>query len=100
MSDSESETRSTRAEKRSLPQAPNESCKRRAPYAQRACDACRRRKGRCDGGKACGYCKTRSIKCSYSVNTERDRRAILNGADFGGNSSQNGAYKDTKWMPE
>ncbi|RMJ17553.1 hypothetical protein BHE90_006297 [Fusarium euwallaceae] len=43
-----------------------EMAKRRAPYALRACDACRRRKGKCDGRQPCGHCSGRGQGCSYS----------------------------------
>ncbi|UPK97450.1 hypothetical protein LCI18_008385 [Fusarium solani-melongenae] len=43
-----------------------ELAKRRAPYALRACDACRRRKGKCDGRQPCGHCSGRGQDCSYS----------------------------------
>ncbi|KAH8679199.1 hypothetical protein BGZ61DRAFT_535619 [Ilyonectria robusta] len=57
-----------RVEKRSLvnPASTNEPVKRRAPYAPRACDVCRRRKGRCDGQKPCEYCHSRAMDCCYS----------------------------------
>ncbi|KAF9879659.1 hypothetical protein CkaCkLH20_02470 [Colletotrichum karsti] len=42
-----------------------EAGKRRAPYALRACDACRRRKGKCDGRQPCRYCTGREQACSY-----------------------------------
>lgn len=47
------------------PAAPTgpESTKKRAPYASRACDACRRRKGRCSGESPCTYCVSRSLEC-------------------------------------
>lgn len=40
--------------------------KRRGPYAMRACDACRRRKGKCDGSQPCGHCQTRKQSCRFS----------------------------------
>ncbi|WYZ44124.1 hypothetical protein EsH8_VII_000560 [Colletotrichum jinshuiense] len=39
--------------------------RRRAPYALRACDACRRRKGKCDGRQPCRYCAGRKQTCSF-----------------------------------
>lgn len=45
---------------------PTESSKRRAPYVQQACHACRKRKGRCDGRQPCAYCKGRFYECVYS----------------------------------
>ncbi|KAH6968122.1 hypothetical protein DER45DRAFT_638427 [Fusarium avenaceum] len=41
-------------------------CKRRAPYASRACVACRRRKGKCDGQQPCDFCVGRSQECVYN----------------------------------
>ena len=38
--------------------------KKRAPYTSRACDACRRRKGRCSGDSPCTYCVARSLECT------------------------------------
>ncbi|KAG7423146.1 Activator of stress genes 1 [Fusarium oxysporum f. sp. raphani] len=40
-------------------------CKRRAPYASRACEACRKRKGKCDGQQPCDFCAGRSQECVY-----------------------------------
>lgn len=37
--------------------------RKRAPYASRACDACRRRKGRCSGSQPCVYCEAKSLPC-------------------------------------
>ncbi|KAH8742295.1 hypothetical protein F5883DRAFT_569778 [Diaporthe sp. PMI_573] len=51
--------------KRAGPSTTTDSSKRRAPYAIRACAACRRRKGRCDGQQPCGYCGNRSQLCTY-----------------------------------
>lgn len=42
------------------------SRKRRARYVWRACDVCRRRKGRCDGRKPCDFCRSRSLECRYT----------------------------------
>lgn len=39
---------------------------RRGPYALRACDACRRRKGKCDGHQPCGHCVGRERECHFS----------------------------------
>ncbi|PVI02993.1 hypothetical protein DM02DRAFT_726784 [Periconia macrospinosa] len=44
--------------------------RRRARYTWRACDVCRRRKGRCDGRKPCDFCHLRSITCNYSPEPE------------------------------
>ncbi|KAH8707127.1 hypothetical protein GQ44DRAFT_777517 [Phaeosphaeriaceae sp. PMI808] len=40
--------------------------KRRARYVWRACDVCRRRKGRCDGRKPCVFCQSRGLECCYT----------------------------------
>ncbi|RMZ84305.1 hypothetical protein DV738_g506, partial [Chaetothyriales sp. CBS 135597] len=62
---------SKRAEKRLLVQTTaNASNKRRAPYAPRACDACRKRKGRCDGLRPCEYCSSRSAECNYTYTVD------------------------------
>src|SRR5262245_4668932 len=50
-----------------------ESTKKRAPYASRACDACRRRKGRCSGGNPCTYCAARSLECGGAMGASDDR---------------------------
>lgn len=50
------------------PNTSSEPTKKRAPYAPRACDACRRRKGRCSGGNPCSYCFSRSLHCGGAVN--------------------------------
>ncbi|RGP61378.1 activator of stress 1 [Fusarium longipes] len=44
--------------------------KRRTPYALRACEACRRRKGKCDGRQPCRHCASRNQNCSYSGSLE------------------------------
>lgn len=53
--------------------------KRRARYALRACDECKRRKGRCDGHTPCEYCLKRSIECHY----DEDPRFLPNPAYCG-----------------
>lgn len=35
------------------------------PLLRRACDCCRKRKVKCDGGEPCGPCKKASIQCAY-----------------------------------
>lgn len=50
--------------------ATTEPGKRRTPYALRACEACRRRKGKCDGRQPCRYCASRNQSCSYSSGLE------------------------------
>ncbi|KAK0383882.1 hypothetical protein NLU13_7974 [Sarocladium strictum] len=75
MDDSPGSAMGHRGEKRPLPQQHfqiiQEPSKRRAPYATQACDACRRRKGRCDGQKPCDYCHQRSLDCKYSAPSDR-----------------------------
>lgn len=44
----------------------NRAVNRRGPYALRACDACRRRKGKCDGHQPCGHCVGRERECHFS----------------------------------
>ncbi|PCD41046.1 hypothetical protein FGRA07_02317 [Fusarium graminearum] len=44
--------------------------KRRTPYALRACEACRRRKGKCDGRQPCRHCASRHQNCSYNAGLE------------------------------
>ncbi|KAF3407017.1 hypothetical protein DPV78_000413 [Talaromyces pinophilus] len=57
--------------------------KRRARYALRACDECKRRKGRCDGHAPCEYCRKRSLECHY----DEDPRFLSNCACGGSGSS-------------
>jgi hypothetical protein len=51
--------------KRTRNLSPTATSKRRAPYAARACTACRRRKGKCDGQQPCDYCENREKTCVY-----------------------------------
>ncbi|OHE94069.1 hypothetical protein CORC01_10644 [Colletotrichum orchidophilum] len=53
-----------RVAKRPSPQN-GEPGRRRAPYALRACEACRRRKGKCDGRQPCRYCAGRKQTCVF-----------------------------------
>ncbi|KXH32874.1 hypothetical protein CSIM01_07501 [Colletotrichum simmondsii] len=53
-----------RVAKRPSPQS-GETGRRRAPYALRACEACRRRKGKCDGRQPCRYCAGRKQTCVF-----------------------------------
>ncbi|EUC28755.1 hypothetical protein COCCADRAFT_30046 [Bipolaris zeicola 26-R-13] len=46
------------------------SRKRRLRYVWRACDVCRRRKGRCDGRKPCDFCRSRALECRYTADQE------------------------------
>ncbi|UPK92150.1 hypothetical protein LCI18_003085 [Fusarium solani-melongenae] len=55
----------SRGTKRTRNSLPTETSKRRAPYAARACTACRRRKGKCDGQQPCDYCGNRGQTCVY-----------------------------------
>ncbi|KAF5675128.1 hypothetical protein FCIRC_7601 [Fusarium circinatum] len=50
--------------------------KRRTPYALRACDACRRRKGKCDGRQPCRHCSSRNQNCSYSSSLENNSSSL------------------------
>ncbi|QPC73303.1 hypothetical protein HYE68_004055 [Fusarium pseudograminearum] len=50
--------------------ANSEPGKRRTPYALRACEACRRRKGKCDGRQPCRHCASRHQNCSYNASLE------------------------------
>ncbi|KAH7354504.1 hypothetical protein B0T11DRAFT_321207 [Plectosphaerella cucumerina] len=56
-------TRFTNDRKRPSAPAGADLTKKRAPYASRACGACRRRKGRCSGDHPCSYCVSRSLQC-------------------------------------
>ncbi|KAG9252972.1 uncharacterized protein F5Z01DRAFT_170004 [Emericellopsis atlantica] len=56
----------TRVTKPTSAQQPSRSGRRRGPYALRACDACRRRKGKCDGNQPCGHCAGRGRACLFS----------------------------------
>ncbi|KAF4947100.1 hypothetical protein FSARC_14048 [Fusarium sarcochroum] len=56
------ESRGTKRARRSTLADPD---KRRGPYASRACIACRRRKGKCDGQDPCEYCENRGQTCVY-----------------------------------
>ncbi|KAJ6279570.1 hypothetical protein J3E71DRAFT_393591 [Bipolaris maydis] len=52
-------------------QNPAGTCrKRRLRYVWRACDVCRRRKGRCDGRKPCDFCRSRALDCRYTVDPD------------------------------
>lgn len=55
----------SRGTKRTRNSLPTDTSKRRAPYAARACTACRRRKGKCDGQQPCDYCENRGQTCVY-----------------------------------
>ncbi|KAL9561790.1 hypothetical protein ACKAV7_014052 [Fusarium commune] len=55
----------SRGTKRTRNSLPTVTSKRRAPYASRACTACRRRKGKCDGQQPCDYCENRGQTCLY-----------------------------------
>ncbi|KAF4345862.1 activator of stress s 1 [Fusarium beomiforme] len=52
--------------------------KKRVRYAARACDACRKRKGRCSGRYPCEHCVGRNQQCVYSLPTNdwRDGNTI------------------------
>ncbi|KAH8886568.1 hypothetical protein GQ53DRAFT_619835, partial [Thozetella sp. PMI_491] len=55
-----------------------ESGKRRVPYALRACDACRKRKGKCCGRQPCEYCAGRNQSCHFSPFTGEWRPGAVN----------------------
>lgn len=55
----------SRGTKRTSNSLPTDTNKRRAPYAARACTACRRRKGKCNGQQPCDYCENRGQTCVY-----------------------------------
>lgn len=57
--------------------------KKRARYTSKACDACRRRKGRCDGGYPCEFCNGKMLPCKYSYtdNEKQFLRAEPNDVD-------------------
>ena len=59
----------SRVTKRTRNSLPTVTGKRRAPYAARACIACRRRKGKCDGQQPCDYCENRGRTCQYDEET-------------------------------
>lgn len=85
----------TRSGKRSAPQSltSESTAKKRAPYAAKACDTCRRRKGRCDGRRPCEYCLSRSSECSYS---ETSDERMLSVSDSDGAPS----IDKSLWTPE
>ncbi|KAF9888276.1 hypothetical protein FE257_008846 [Aspergillus nanangensis] len=64
------------ATKRSTIQDGPEPARRRARYAPRACEACRKRKGRCDGRHPCAYCIGRVVECSYGDPPESWQHAM------------------------
>jgi hypothetical protein len=49
--------------------------KKRVRYAARACDACRKRKGRCSGRYPCEHCVGRNQQCVYTLPTNDWRDA-------------------------
>ncbi|KAK0382773.1 hypothetical protein NLU13_9869 [Sarocladium strictum] len=77
--------------------APPEQGKRRAAYIPRACDSCRKRKGRCDGARPCRFCHGRRQECTYSM-TMSDWRNVQTSAVHGEVPGQQ--PKDTAWMPD
>ncbi|KAF7552057.1 hypothetical protein G7Z17_g4577 [Cylindrodendrum hubeiense] len=60
------EATDNRGTKRTNAQRGADLGKRRAPYALRACEACRRRKGKCDGQHPCGHCVGRGQNCNFN----------------------------------
>lgn len=90
----EHQGQSLRSGKRSATQPTSEpAAKKRAPYAVKACDSCRRRKGRCDGRRPCEYCLSRSSECSYSETSDERTLSV---------SDSDGALSIDKsqWTPE
>lgn len=78
MAESGAERVSSTASKRAAAASqPDTAVKKRAPYASRACDACKRRKGRCDGQERCEYCSNRGWECSYTMGAAESRRAAM-----------------------
>ncbi|CAH0036149.1 unnamed protein product [Clonostachys rhizophaga] len=85
--------------------ANNEAAKRRAPYALRACEACRRRKGKCDGRQPCRYCTNRGQSCKYNTSlTSSDDWQAPAGADAdqvdATQDSRGGSTSSARWNPE
>ncbi|KAL6244791.1 hypothetical protein RBB50_008319 [Rhinocladiella similis] len=83
-------------EKRPLSQATTEPSKKRAPYTPRACDTCRKRKGRCNGRRPCEYCLGRSFDCHYTLNLDENRNeqpqaSGNNSLQAGSDSRENGS---------
>ncbi|KIV97891.1 hypothetical protein PV10_01591 [Exophiala mesophila] len=48
--------------------------RKRAVYIGRACEACKRRKTRCDGTVPCGLCRRRSMTCNYTNSGRESER--------------------------
>ncbi|KAM0247223.1 hypothetical protein ACHAQJ_009931 [Trichoderma viride] len=55
-----------RGTKRSAPEKASDCGKKRHKYASQACEACRKRKGKCDGQQPCEYCWQHKFLCMYS----------------------------------
>lgn len=52
--------------------------RKREPLVSAACDGCRVRKTRCDGGRpVCGKCTTRGVECAYDVAPGETRSTSL-----------------------
>jgi hypothetical protein len=61
------------------PQQKNNSTKQLFPHrlsSGSACDTCRRRKTKCDGGSPCAYCANNNMQCIHRP-SKRKRAAIL-----------------------
>ncbi|RAH78909.1 hypothetical protein BO86DRAFT_437624 [Aspergillus japonicus CBS 114.51] len=56
-----SQTHSARADQERI------SRNKRAPYIQRACLTCKRRKQRCSGDDPCKHCESRGVTCQYDL---------------------------------
>ncbi|KAH8703032.1 hypothetical protein BGW36DRAFT_457402 [Talaromyces proteolyticus] len=74
--------------------------KKRARYAPKACEACRKRKGRCDGMEPCAYCVGRRQTCNYAVNSATPNEWSSDTAVRSPESRIPQNVKDLAWMPE
>jgi hypothetical protein len=75
--------------------------KRRSPYAPRACDACRKRKGKCSGCNPCEYCSGRALQCCYSAgNSADDWRGGMGAPTAVGDLDTVQPPKGLTWTPE
>ncbi|KAG2220810.1 hypothetical protein INT45_004471 [Circinella minor] len=59
-----------RSTKSTLPQQNNNAVPRRLSSGS-ACETCRRRKTKCDGGQPCAYCATNRIPCIHRASKKR-----------------------------
>ncbi|KAH8800273.1 hypothetical protein F5884DRAFT_686095 [Xylogone sp. PMI_703] len=68
--------------------------RRRVPYALRACDACRKRKGKCCGRHPCEYCVSRNQTCHFSPHANHYR------PDAAPNNIDSRSQITRSWAPE